>query len=183
MAFNYQDTIGYSSLNNIYLAQAYIGTKNEKAFTIISWLNQIATGTSNWPEAIHPQNKTGSAGNGHFGPSAAAYISLILRLLIKVKENTIYIFPFIPKEWFEEGKESSCNNCPTPFGSISFQATIEKNKALVSWTQNFHTTPKEILVCSPKPLLKYTFNNQTHTTTKTHATLPPQVSKVDLYFS
>jgi hypothetical protein len=183
LVFKHQGAIGYSSLDNIYLAQAYVGTENKKAFKVLSWLNQMASGTGAWPESIHPQSKMGSAGNGHFGPSSAAYISLILKLLIKVRDRSLYILPFIPKEWFAEGEEIACDNCPTPFGTLSFKVTIEKDTATVSWTGDFHTPPKDIVVCSPKPLSKYTFNSRTYNTEKTHLSVPPQVNKIELHFS
>lgn len=181
--FNFQDTIGFSTVSNMTLAQAYLACKNEKAFELITWLSKVSTGTTNWPEAIHPQKYTGSAGNGHHLASSAKFINLILDQIISIRERSIHLLPFVPPNWLNNGEIIECNNYPTPFGIISFFVISSENSSKISWKTNFSTAPKDIVICSPKPLVKYSVDKKEYKTNKKTLTLPIQVSSIELFYA
>jgi hypothetical protein len=122
---------------NIYLtlqiAHSFLYSGNRKKFwEIFNSVLSMATSTFNYPEAIHPLTGGGIMGDGHHGWAAAEIASAVRDAFVYEPDlrdgKEVLLFPGIPLEWFEAGKEFSVRSAPISSGKISMQVSSSEEK-------------------------------------------------------
>ena len=123
----------HSGLNpylTLHAAHSYLYSGNRKKFwEIFSSVLSKASGTLNYPEAIHPITGGGVMGDGHHGWVAAELVSAARDAFIFENEEIqeTVILQGIPKEWFENGRRFSLRNSPLISGIISIFVEASDN--------------------------------------------------------
>ncbi|MEA2576034.1 MAG: hypothetical protein QOH93_3332, partial [Chloroflexia bacterium] len=77
--------------------------------------------TYNWPEAIHPHSKGGSAGDGHHGWASAEWLMLVQAMLFRASDDGVLVItPCLPLEWVQEPGRIEVERAPTVLGTLSY---------------------------------------------------------------
>lgn len=142
---------GWGTYLNMRVAGCRLLQGSERGWEMMKWLLAHASPTYNWPEAIHPKSKGGSAGDGHHGWASAEWLMLIRAMLIQEDEKGITLAPGIPAEWagLEEGVHAK--EVPTKFGWVSYSVWFDEQGEAVKThvTRKYGKTEMEIRVRNP----------------------------------
>lgn len=111
---------GWGTYLNMRVAGCRLLQNSPKGWELMKWLLAHASPTYNWPEAIHPRSKGGSAGDGHHGWASAEWLMLIRAMILNESDNGIELAPAIPAEWLRVAGEIQVKDAPTRFGLISY---------------------------------------------------------------
>ncbi|OFX15009.1 MAG: hypothetical protein A2Z18_03195 [Armatimonadetes bacterium RBG_16_58_9] len=106
------------------LAQCYLmlGQPN-RAHRILRWTieHDPTGGFYSWPEGMDKKTLTLRVGDMPHGWFCAAYINLLRNMLFRESGDQILLFPNVPNDWLEPGKQISIADFPTLHGLISYR--------------------------------------------------------------
>jgi hypothetical protein len=117
---------GWGTYLNMRIAGCYLMQGQEgvwRGWQIMHRLLRYASPTRNWPEAIHPVSKGGSAGDGQHGWASAEWLLLVRRLLFHDSGGVLVLTPAFPVHWLEKPGEVTVKNAPTAFGPVSYHVS------------------------------------------------------------
>lgn len=100
---------------------------------VLEWLLDQASPTWTWPTSVHPRLATGTGGVGQDGRTAAAFISLVLGLLVvdHPADHRIEIARYWFPAWLGHGVE--VHDLPTRSGSVSWAIRWHGNRPALLW--------------------------------------------------
>jgi hypothetical protein len=114
--------IAHSGLNiylSLQIAQVLLRCNDPRYFDIVSSAADIASGTGQWPEAIHPWTRGGCMGDGQHLWASSEWIIMMHNFFIREEEGLLILCPGIPRHWLKD-KENICfGPAPTSFGNIT----------------------------------------------------------------
>jgi hypothetical protein len=98
----------------------------------MSAVEELASSTGQWPEAIHPQTGGGCMGDGQHGWAAAEWVMMIRNLFVREEGDRLILCSGIHSQWLQSDTPVSFGPTPTPFGEISIKITRTDHKLKVS---------------------------------------------------
>jgi len=146
--------ISHSGLNpylTLHIAQALLRAGDNRYWSLMNRIAELASPTGQWPEAIHPQLKTGCMGDGQHVWAAAEWVMMIRNCFVREeeKENKIILCSGLPPQWLINGSKLSLGPTPTSFGPITVWLEVEKDAITVRWNVSWKTRPEKIEVAIP----------------------------------
>jgi hypothetical protein len=144
--------ISHSGINpylTIHLAQTFLRSGDVRFIKCMESIASLATSTCQWPEAIHPQLKTGCMGDGQHVWAASEWLILIRNIFIREEGDKIILCSGLYKEILDSAGVCSFGPTLTNHGTVNCKVRLEKNKILVEWDVVGIKTEPEIIVAFP----------------------------------
>jgi hypothetical protein len=114
--------IAHSGINiylSLQIAQVLLRRNDPGYIDIVTSAANIASGTGQWPEAIHPWTRGGCMGDGQHLWASSEWIIMMHNFFIREEEGLLILCPGIPRHWLKD-KENICfGPAPTSFGNIT----------------------------------------------------------------
>mgnify|MGYP000164968748 CR=1 FL=1 len=130
-----RDVIGNAGLDprrTLQLATIELEAGDRAALERLAWLLDVASPTSTWPEWIHPVLGGGSSGDGHHGPTAAAFLTFVRRMLVReTADGGLALCSMLPDAWLGQGIE--VHDAPTHHGPVSFAVRYHGDRPALLW--------------------------------------------------
>jgi hypothetical protein len=134
--------ISHSGINpylSLHIAQVLLGASESRFSVIMDAIAALASPAGQWPEAIHPQLKTGCMGDGQHTWAAAEWISMVRNCFIREEGSSLILCQGILPQHFESVSVLSFGPAPTLFGKIKIEVSKTKTSKLeVSWNAQWH---------------------------------------------
>ena len=136
---------GWGTYLNMRVAGCRIRLGMDGGWQLAKWLLDHASPTYNWPEAIHPHSKGGSAGDGHHGWASAEWLLLVRAMLLDDShDGVLAITPCLPLEWVQTPGRLAVERAPTTFGTLSYTIEWDAGAANIrlELRPDWHTPPR-----------------------------------------
>jgi hypothetical protein len=104
---------------------------DERALLVVAWLAEVAGERGCWPTFVHPRLGTGCGGSGDDPAVAAAVVSLVRALALRVEGRTVALLPVVPTSWF--GRPVDVRGVPTPLGRCSYSVRWHGERPALLW--------------------------------------------------
>ncbi|MDR2729102.1 MAG: hypothetical protein LBB56_08200, partial [Chitinispirillales bacterium] len=145
--------ISHSGINpylSLHIAQILLGASDKKFAVIMDAIAALASPAGQWPEAIHPQLKTGCMGDGQHTWAAAEWISVVRNCFIREEGTSLILCQGILPHHFQNVSTLSFGPAPTLFGKIKIDVSKTKtNKLEVSWDAQWHDKEPTLQIAFP----------------------------------
>lgn len=150
----FQDMIhsGVNAYLTLQVAQALLRNGDQRYFTLMKTIADLASPTGHWPEAIHPHTGGGCMGDGHHAWAAAEWVAMIRYCFIREEAQHLVLGSGIPREWLTQEQIVSFGPAPTCFGTMTIQLTPSDplaNTCEVKWQANWHADSPDIRIAIP----------------------------------
>ncbi len=123
---------GLDPSSTLQLAEVELAAGDRRCLDRLAWLVDAATETFTWPDLIHPGTGGGCGGDGHHGPTAAAFLRLVRHLLVReVDDGTLAVCSMIPDAW--QGQNLEVHDAPTDLGKLSFALRWHDDRPALLW--------------------------------------------------
>ena len=116
--------IAHSGLNiylSLQIAQALLRRDDPRHFDIVASAADIASGTGQWPEAIHPWTEGGCMGDGQHLWASSEWIMVMYSFFIREEEGLLILCSGIPEHWLKDKENIFFGPAPTSFGNITIR--------------------------------------------------------------
>lgn len=136
---------GWGTYLNMRIAGCKLNLGLDGSWQLMKWLLDHASPTYNWPEAIHPHSKGGSAGDGHHGWASAEWLMLVQAMLFRTSDDGVLtITPCLPVEWLEAPGKIEVERAPTPLGALSYAIEWDAGGSSIrlEMSPEWHTPPR-----------------------------------------
>lgn len=144
--------MSHSGINpylTLHIAQILLQNGDDRFMDIVRSIQDLATPTGQWPEAIHPQTRGGCMGDGQHVWAAAEWILMMRNCFAReVKEGLILCSGVLP-EWHENGSEIFFGPAPTNFGPVTVRLVRSEERVHVSWSGEWRGEAPKIEVKVP----------------------------------
>jgi len=175
---------GVNAYLTLQFAQCLLQKQDPEAWVLYRYILDLATQTWTWPEAIHPQTRGGVMGDGHHGWAVADFLHLTRNFLLFENNDDLVVFPMIPSEWVEDGKQVAVREAPTHFGRFDAVMKTENGRARVEFNARYHTTPEKLTVCFPKKISTLRVDGKEETLQfSDRVELPPDTKSIEVSFA
>lgn len=77
-----------------------------------------------------------------FNPFGARLIVLLRDMLIREEGRDLHIFSAVSPAWLKPGDEIALANAETKFGRLSFKATVQSDRLIIEFNQQWHNVPR-----------------------------------------
>lgn len=122
--------IAHSGINvylSLHIAQVLLRCGDARFLDMVSRVADMASGTGQWPEAIHPWTGGGCMGDGQHLWASSEWIMMVRNCFVREEGNTLILCSGIPEKWID-GEEKMCfGPAPTSFGEISITISRPEN--------------------------------------------------------
>jgi len=155
--------ISHSGINpylSLHIAQILLGASDKKFSVIMDAIAALASPAGQWPEAIHPQLKTGCMGDGQHTWAAAEWISMVRNCFIREEGESLILCQGILPQFFENASALSFGPAPTLFGMIKVEIIkTDKGKLEVNWSAQWYGKEPDLQIAfAGKERIKITGN-------------------------
>ncbi len=110
---------------NVYLtlaiAQSLLRIGDDRYRDLLRTVEELASPTGQWPEAIHPMTGGGCMGDGQHGWANAEWVMMIRNLFVREEGHRLILCSGIFPEWLQTESPVSFGPAPTPFGKINIK--------------------------------------------------------------
>lgn len=149
---NTWDRTGLSPRATLRLARLEAARGDALAMDRIRWAASAASDTFSWPQAIHPTQGGGTAGEGHDLRTSALFLLAVRSLLVHDpidtgNDLTLVLCPLLPAEW--EGQEIEMHDAPTSVGELSFAVRWHGANPALLWELRPHAGLRPVTVRAP----------------------------------
>ena len=141
----FQDMIhsGVNVYMTLAIAQSLLRNGDDRYRLLIRTVEELATSTGQWPEAIHPLTGGGCMGDGQHGWAAAEWVMMIRNLFVREEGHRLILCSGIYSEWLQTDTPVSFGPTPTPFGTISIKIVRTDHGLKVSLNADHMHSPAE----------------------------------------
>ncbi len=172
---------GYNPYLTLQCAQVYLARRDrESAWRLLRRVQQLATSTGTWPEAVHPRTLGGCMGDGCHGWSAAELVLFVRNALLVEERERLVITPVFPDEW---RRGVAAMDMPTHFGrcSLSIEGD-DAGKLSLRLELEARRTPEAIVWRLPAPASFVVVDGERRDDLvgQEQLVLPPTARKVDV---
>jgi hypothetical protein len=131
--------IAHSGINaylTLHIAQVLLRSGDPRFLSLMDTIASLASPTGQWPEAIHPQIRTGCMGDGQHVWASAEWILMARNCLIREEETQglLILLSGVPERWYKPSSMFSFGPAPTTFGPVSLFVSSRKNRLTVRWS-------------------------------------------------
>ncbi|CAB4616485.1 unannotated protein [freshwater metagenome] len=127
---------GLSPRRTAMLGMQRLDDGDVSAFDQLSWLLDTGAPLATWPEFVHPRTGGGCGGDGHHGPSTAAFLRLARTLAVIERPDGLHVLPVVPDAWF--GQSIEIHDLPTQHGLLSLAVRWHGERPAVLWDVEPH---------------------------------------------
>jgi hypothetical protein len=116
--------IAHSGINiylSLQIAQVLLRCNDPRYFDIIASAADIASGTGQWPEAIHPWTGGGCMGDGQHLWASSEWIIMMYSFFVREEEGLLILCSGIPEHWLKHKEDICFGPAPTSFGNIAIR--------------------------------------------------------------
>lgn len=136
---------GWGTYLNMRVAGCRLRLGVDGGWQLMKWLLDHASPTRNWPEAIHPHSRAGSAGDGHHGWASAEWLMLVQAMLFHASDDGVLVItPCLPPEWVQEPGRIAVERAPTVLGALSYAIEWDAGgrNIRLEMSPDWHTPPR-----------------------------------------
>jgi hypothetical protein len=146
--------ISHSGLNpylTLHIAQSLLRAGDNRYWTLMSRIADLASPTGQWPEAIHPRLGTGCMGDGQHVWAAAEWVMMVRNCFVREEEEEgkLVLCSGLPSQWCGNGARLSLGPTLTSFGPITVRVDVDGDSINVGWCASWKTRPTTIEVALP----------------------------------
>lgn len=144
--------MSHSGINpylTLQIAQILLKNADERFMDIVRAVRDLASGTGQWPEAIHPQTKGGCMGDGQHVWAAAEWVLMIRNCFVREAADTLILGSGVLPEWHENGNEIFFGPALTTFGTVTVRLVKSEERVHVSWSGKWRKEAPKIEVRVP----------------------------------
>lgn len=147
----YQEMIhsGINAYLTLHMAQAALRAGDSDYFQLVSRIAELATGTGQWPEAIHPRTGGGCMGDGQHGWAAAEWLLMMRNMFIREEGDQVILASGIPSSWLEPDAALSCERSPVGGGLVSLELLPGESSVELRWNSTWHRSPRPLRLALP----------------------------------
>lgn len=116
----------------------------------LRWLVESAGPTRRWSDAVSPRTGAGCGGAGWSAAATAAFVDLVLDLVVCVPDpaqRTIAVLPAFSPEWLGAGVEA--HGVRTPLGVVSFAIRWHGERPALLWEVEPHDADQPLVLTAP----------------------------------
>jgi hypothetical protein len=130
----FQDMIhsGVNVYMTLAIAQSLLRHGDQRYQRLVRAVENLASSTGQWPEAIHPITGGGCMGDGQHGWAVAEWVMMIRNLFVREEGHRLILCSGIHSEWLKTATHVSFGPTPTPFGKLSIKIVRTDNTLKVS---------------------------------------------------
>jgi hypothetical protein len=152
--------ISHSGINpylSLHIAQTFLRNGDERYALITDAINNLASATGQWPEAIHPQLGTGCMGDGQHIWAVAEWLMIIKNIFIREenKHNQVFLCSGIIREHLLSSKRCSLGPVYSRYGifNIAIEVHHDYVEVIHTCTPNLRERPEVFVsLCGLKPV-------------------------------
>jgi len=137
---------GINPYLTLHMAQVLLRAHDQRYFSLIKTVADLASPTGQWPEAIHPQTKGGCMGDGQHVWAAAEWILMMRNCFVLEEHNRLVLCGGIPDEWMKKQEDMHLGPTLTKFGAITVFINFQNGEPEVTWEGNWFKKEPEIEV-------------------------------------
>jgi hypothetical protein len=144
--------IAHSGLNiylSLQVAQVLLRSGTPGYFDIMKAASEIASGTGQWPEAIHPWTDGGCMGDGQQLWASVEWIMIIRNCFVREENEKLILCSGISEQWNNEGGSFFFGPSPTPFGQVSISVRRHGNETRVDIEGDWRVSTPEVEIRMP----------------------------------
>ncbi|MBD3296027.1 MAG: hypothetical protein GF392_01510 [Candidatus Omnitrophica bacterium] len=121
---------------NIYLslqiAQVLLRAGDRRYYGFIRGAAELASGTGQWPEAIHPWSGGGCMGDGQHLWASSEWILMLRNCFLREEDDVLVLCSGIPDEWLKPEETLFFGPSLTSFGKVSVSIEPVEGRVTVS---------------------------------------------------
>jgi hypothetical protein len=140
---------GINAYLTLHMAQSALRGGDADYFALVSSIADMASGTGQWPEAIHPRTGGGCMGDGQHGWAAAEWLLMMRNMFIREEADTVVLASGIPAQWLEPGAVLACGPSPVSGGAVSLKILPGADSVELCWMCTWHSAPRPLLIALP----------------------------------
>ncbi len=139
---------GINPYLTLHVAQVLLQTGDERYRSVINTVADLASGTGQWPEAVHPRTKGGCMGDGQHVWAASEWLLMMRSLFVGEEGGKLIIGRGIFSDWLDEGSVSF-GPIPTKFGTVTVSIKPEGKHLLINLDASWYNKRPRVLVSIP----------------------------------
>jgi len=146
--------VSHSGINpylTLHIAQTLLRAGDTRFWSIMNGIARLASQTGQWPEAIHPQTKTGCMGDGQHVWAAAEWLVMMRNSFVREEraKNELWLCTGITSDYYQTLAKMTFGPAPTPYGMLSLAILPKEDRIEVSWKGEWHGKMPEIIIAFP----------------------------------
>lgn len=147
----FQDMIhsGMNAYLSLHIAQVLLRAGNPEFYEIVQAVADLASGTGQWPEAIHPRTSGGCMGDGHHAWASAEWVMMMRALFVREEADRLILGAGMAPELLAPGEPLEFGPTPTSFGPLTVRVEPGDSGVRIAWTAAWRDVPPEIEVALP----------------------------------
>lgn len=138
---------------NVYLtlaiAQSLLRNNDPRYQALMDTAAQLASGTGQWPEAVHPLTMGGCMGDGHHGWASAEWVMMIRNCFIREEKGALIIGSGLLPAWLRPGQTLFFGPTLTRFGSAAVKLHADKHHCRVDLQCHWNGEAPRLLIKLP----------------------------------
>ncbi len=144
--------ISHSGINpylTLHIAEVFLRASDQKFLDLAESIASLASPTGQWPEAIHPQLKSGCMGDGQHIWAAAEWIIFVRNCFVREENNSLILCQGFCEKVITSVKEAHFGYTLTKFGSVKVSLKLLKDSIHVEWDGKWFTGEPQIIINIP----------------------------------
>jgi hypothetical protein len=148
--------ISHSGINaylTLHIAQCLLRAGDPRFRRLMKGIAELASPTGHWPEAIHPQLRTGCMGDGQHAWAAAEWMLMIRNCFLfdEEFENKVVVGAGLSADWCAPGRPARYGPAPTRFGPVTVSLESNGTELELTWKAEWRGVPPEVEVRFEEP--------------------------------
>jgi hypothetical protein len=147
----YQDIIhsGVNPYLTLHMAQVLLRAGDGRFQGLVRTVENLASPTGQWPEAVHPRTRGGCMGDGQHAWASAEWVLMIRNMFLREEGERLVLAAGILPEWLEAEGPISFGPAPTSFGEVRVEIVRRGRRAEVQWSGSWRRAPVSVEVRLP----------------------------------
>lgn len=147
----YQDIIhsGVNPYLTLHMAQVLLRAGDGRFQGLVRTVENLASPTGQWPEAVHPRTRGGCMGDGQHAWASAEWVLMIRNMFVREEGERLVLAAGILPEWLEAEGPISFGPAPTAFGEVRVEIVRRGRRAEVQWSGSWRMAPDSVEVRVP----------------------------------
>jgi hypothetical protein len=144
--------ISHSGINpylTLHIAEVFLRASDMRFVDLLEAIHKLASPTGQWPEAIHPQLRTGCMGDGQHVWAASEWIIMIRNCFVREEGKRLVLCQGIYDKLITSGEICSIGYTPTSFGPVKCSIQLRGEKVHIEWDGKWFDTIPETIIKIP----------------------------------
>jgi hypothetical protein len=144
--------LAHSGINiylSLQLAQVLLRAGDSRYYDFITGAAELASGTGQWPEAIHPWSGGGCMGDGQHLWASSEWILMLRNCFLREEDDDLILCSGIPDEWLKTGEKLFFGPSLTSFGKVSVSIEPLRDRVVVGIQADWREEAPGMVICLP----------------------------------